>query len=324
VNASWAVSARTLALATLVTLSLAYTLGCASLLNADFDRSPASGDDETDGGDAWTDDTPDGMGGGDVGSSEGSAFDGRPPPDASAPDTSLFEGPPDGAAAQRALSLVEATSTPASYNVWANIFNDPAGPGSCTFQYVSGCQLSQCMQGTGKLPPNGAGTIHVTAAVDTVLAPMPDSGVYNNAVGSQALWSPGSPVHFTATGGDVPGFDETLVGPDAITLTAPPLSGTTFSRSQPLTIQWTGGAFAARVLMAIGSVTANPGLQALCWALPSAGQGSIDPAVLQLLPPGQISLSVAGEARRQLFPSPTLEVHIIARSEIITIPLVLE
>jgi hypothetical protein len=179
------------------------------------------------------------------------------------PDAS--DAGPDGLAPTRALSVVVASSSPSGYSVFVDLHDDPQGFGACTYQYVSGCEIAACdYSGPPHNSPAGAGTIHVAASADVFLAPDPDGGVYPTANGPAPLWTPGASVHFTATGGAISGFDETLIGPGVITVSSPQ-SNATLRRDQPLTVQFIAGA-GPRVLMALTVAATQPEVQALCWA----------------------------------------------------------
>jgi hypothetical protein len=96
----------------------------------------------------------------------------------------------------------------------------------------------------------------------------------------------------TASGGEVPAFEQTFDVPDALLLTQPVYDTFTpqeFSRGSDVTLQWLGGT--ADVILNVQAVSDRPdgmpGYVTFYCAFPSeAGSGVVPGAVLQALPSG--------------------------------------
>jgi hypothetical protein len=172
------------------------------------------------------------------------------------------------------------------------------GVTACPRTVVDGCNVYVC-----PAPPDGgapvpgsmpaAGTLRITAGMQTImLAPQPD-GSYVRATGAMMLWQGGESISFSAMGQAVPAFAGAVIAPSALTLMTPtlPAAGThlVVSRSTPLGLSWSG--------QSAGNVRAElqtaDGLTTIYCSFPaSAGTGTVSTRVLGNLPIGDGNLFV--------------------------------
>ncbi len=195
---------------------------------------------------------------------------------------------------------------------------DAGAPPDCEPVVIGPCVVISCVQGT---PVGGAGSKNVAPAGDITIADTTagksqvftaSAGGYQFTGQSSIPAKPGDSITFTAAGGEVPAFSQTLVAPLAITPSpfacpdaaadASP-SSCPISRSQDLAVGWSGGDHGSAVvtLSSFGGGCNNPQscppLQstAVCKFDVSGGAGTIPKAVLSRFPESNVQIGYAAE-----------------------------
>jgi hypothetical protein len=184
---------------------------------------------------------------------------------------------------------------------------------------IGPCVVTSCVQGT----PIGGGNARSVAPAGTVTISDTTSGAsrvftatsgnnYQDDGHAPATAKPGDSITFTAAGGEVPGFTQTLTAPQPITpspITCQDASvdasspGCSISRSRDLTVTWSGGDHgnALVVLQATGAgcnnVQSCPPLSSLAACrFDVAAQGGVIPKdVLARFPESSVQLSYSAE-----------------------------
>jgi hypothetical protein len=236
-------------------------------------------------------------------------------------DAAVDDAAPPDASLPRAIGL-SYVFVHGGQAFYATFSASTEGPGSCIVQDLGSCEIDWCDPMTAPVPPRPhAGELTVAAPGGTSTgAPAADGGYV--ATGS-ASWVGGESVTFTAEGGEVPGFTETLTGPADLASIDEPAFGepVTIALDQPLRVRWTGAA-AETVLVVVGYSAGDAQVQLRCFLPGSAGEGEVPAAALARLEPGNAQLSVLTEDRR-VVPAGDFEVRLGARGRLFNAPAVL-
>ena len=188
-------------------------------------------------------------------------------------------------------------------------YGSPTGGGSagttCQAHEDGPCVAYTCtVQSNGGDPSGGratkqphAGEIRLELAGGVItLAPRED-GSYAAATGQTKLFGAAEPVKVRAAGDAVPAFEQSIVTPSAVTVTAPawPALGQALSvrRGAPLDVAWTGGE-AGVVYVSAGGLNAagDRSASVACRFDGKAGRATIPGAVTdKLIPTSQGALS---------------------------------
>lgn len=165
---------------------------------------------------------------------------------------------------------------------------------ACTMQQQLGpCVLQTCT--TGLTGAASAGLITISGGAETMtLAPAMDK-TYAQQTASERLFMGGETLTYSAQGADIPAFTKTLTAPARATITSPakPSTSLAVSRTQDLTVTWTGGAGGKVQVALIGATIAST---LLCRFEASAGTGTIPAAALAMLPAGNGGFAMASIA----------------------------
>jgi hypothetical protein len=179
-----------------------------------------------------------------------------------------------------ALSFVFARN---GQSTFVQFRSEPEGPDSCLVELISGCRVISCELGSPELPWPHAGTITIdSSSTDQTLTPNSD-GTYGPAMGGPPAWSGGEPVRITATGGEVPAFDETFAGPaNPDEILEPDFSQALvpISMNAPLEARWSGGSGFANLVVGCNQVGLQQQVQIRCPFPAEAGVGSMSVDVL--------------------------------------------
>ena len=191
---------------------------------------------------------------------------------------------------------------------FADIGVPPSATNSCNVYYQGPRANPDLFLGAAQFLD--AGTLTLTTRTGSTLQVIPDtisgSGVLYEAPLPEALGA-GNYSIAGAGGADVGAFGPVSLGvPTLINVTSNFADGTTFSRSTPLQVTWTGGGSSDMVLIYGRSYKLGAGVQPpvsdpgqfrsmafVCSTTASAGQFSVPVDVLQQLPTGQLSLTVS-------------------------------
>lgn len=179
---------------------------------------------------------------------------------------------------------------------------------SCTVMMSGACLIQTCPVSQPPPPFVSAGNLTLSGGARTItLMPRADKGYTVSSDGTQALWSGGEMLSFSATGADVPAFTASLVAPGPIAITSPtaPSGGgkLSVSRTSDLTMTWTGGG-SAQFRGGITAVYNNGASSAavVCTAPASAGSFTIPASLIGQLPqsPTSAGLFGASAAKKQV------------------------
>lgn len=172
------------------------------------------------------------------------------------------------------------------------------GSGSaCDIHEDGPCRVTDCTTqpsdaGTPTYETVGAGTIQVLGA-NQPLSLTPDSGgSYTAITGQERLWSGGETLTVSASGGEVPAFQETLFAATPVTLSSPslPAPGTpmTLSTSGPLHVAWSGGMGGTVTAMLTRSITGatTRSVMLMCTFPATDGAGTVPASAMAAIPAG--------------------------------------
>ena len=166
---------------------------------------------------------------------------------------------------------------------------------TCDIQDDGLCRITDCTS-SGTTTPSyetvSAGVLQLSGGNQPLTLTPDASGTYAAVTGQERLWSSGATLTVTASGADVPAFQETLYGAAPVTLTSPvlPPAGTqgVISTSTPLTVTWSGGV-AGTVLVMLsrtiqGSTTRS--VTVSCTYPAADGSGTVPASAMGALPIG--------------------------------------
>jgi uncharacterized protein (TIGR03437 family) len=191
---------------------------------------------------------------------------------------------------------------------FADIGVPPVATNSCNVYYQGPRANPDLFLGAAQFLD--AGTLTLTTRTGSTVQVTPDtisgSGVLYEAPLPEVLGA-GNYSVAAAGGADVGAFGPVSLGvPTLISVTSNFADGTTFSRSTPLQVAWTGGGSSDMVLIYGRSYKLGTGVQPpvsdpgqfrsmafVCSTTASAGQFAVPVDVLQQLPTGQLSLTVS-------------------------------
>jgi hypothetical protein len=169
---------------------------------------------------------------------------------------------------------------------------------ACELTTVGACSVSVCPenQGVNSAVYASAGVISVTSTEvmgSATLTPAADGTYSMPEVDFEGFFTGLEPIHFKATGGEVPAFDADLDIPLVLLLSSPPYvegaSGIDVQRSENLALTWTRGAESELLYINGGSARPDgqPGRASIACQFPSLpGNGTVDSTLLQKLAPG--------------------------------------
>jgi hypothetical protein len=219
-----------------------------------------------------------GSGSGGAGGSGGSATGGS-----GGSDDSSAAGGSGGVPLGDGQIFAEQTTEPLGFTLEATFESWESGP-RCTSRTLGACRIDVCDRSS--VPRRAAGTVGVSSGVvERTISPI--DTLYPGINEAMRLWEDGASVRLFAQGGEVPGLDETLIGPGPLTVLEPlPTAGEVLvDRAQPLVARWSGGA-GASVVVAVGGQNANEdNLTVQCSFSPSDGVGTVPSSELAELSP---------------------------------------
>jgi len=179
----------------------------------------------------------------------------------------------------------------------ASFFEIPAQYQGCTTTTIGACTVSDCAAAAdGGTPPDGgqvgAGTLTFTGLVDGGVTLAPNAmGSYVTSIQAQ-LFTAGSTLQVSSTGGAVPAFNGSVMAPEALVLTTPACPSNDcgmISKAAGLPLAWTGGSsgsFGVQLLSGSGQIS--------CSFPAAGGAGSVPAAALASLSLGAGTLIVGG------------------------------
>ena len=171
-------------------------------------------------------------------------------------------------------------------------------PSRCTRDVQGECTVLDCPTGPGMLASAGALAID-GAAQPLSLAPNDDNS-YTRVMSESPLYAGGETLAFSASGGDVPAFSESVTAPGKAQITSPakPAQFLDVDKTTGLRITWTGGGTGFLQLALFAGTTTT--LSVSCRFPIEAGQGMIPPVTLTALPAGQGGFTMAAVAETEL------------------------
>jgi hypothetical protein len=165
-----------------------------------------------------------------------------------------------------------------------------SGVNPCTQSMVGSCQVLDCPMDAGSFvltqTMHSAGPVSIGGTLlDGGMTITPRDGGYSIALAFARAWNGGETLTVSAPGDEVPAFSgQTVTAPNDFTLTAPACAAASCgsaSRSQPLTVSWTGGA-ATGLSATLTTTGQGRYINATCPL--GASPASIPAAVLAALP----------------------------------------
>lgn len=138
---------------------------------------------------------------------------------------------------------------------------------------------------SGKLTISGL----LPASKGSITIAAPTRGTYEDR-GARKLWNGGETIRITTEGAEVPAFDQYVVAPTPVELTAPTMvDGLAVDRTKPLRFAW-NGTTAGRVQVLLQNYPEQQTL--LCQRPTASGDAQISAAALGLLSSGAVYVSV--------------------------------
>jgi hypothetical protein len=244
---------------------------------------------------------------------EGTPVDGssRDAPDGAAPADSAAAAPdlapPIAGYGNVFVYLTHSTSGSFDFrstSVGATFYDAIPATGTATCNAVTDaeCVVTACSgtSSSGTATEAAAGDVTVAGAGQTVMLHTAlDS---HQTVSAQTLyWTGGETLDITSTGATVGAFNDSLVVPSQIQVSAPYLPAGTavpISRASGLTLNWTGGG-AGDAVFILSAVGASGSVSAVC-RYPASQPPKVMPAsVLSLFPAGMASFSASTQAQHE-------------------------
>lgn len=197
-------------------------------------------------------------------------------------------------------TTVSAGSTTYTSSMVSAYFADaPAGsaPSNCKTSTVDACTVNECdltggsSSDAGVVTPPNAGTITVRGGMLPAdgwsIEPKGSAGTYTPMTSQEAVFKGGDSLRVSATGGDVPAFDNVSVhAPNDLELSQPTFDAqrrTTLDRTKDLDVAWSG-ASEGRVVIDVSTSQANHhSVNIHCVVDAASGQAKVPSAALAKL-----------------------------------------
>jgi hypothetical protein len=153
---------------------------------------------------------------------------------------------------------------------------------------------------TGPAALASAGTLAIDGAAQPVSLAPNDDNSYTRLTSDAPLYAGGETLAFSASGGDVPAFSESVTAPGKaqITLPAKPAQYLDVDKTTGMRITWTGGGSGFLQLALFAGTTTT--LSVSCRFPIASGQGNVSPVVLGSLPAGQGGFTIAAVAETEV------------------------
>lgn len=258
--------------------------------------------------------------------------------DASSPATASEAGPPDAHPSDAPSSSTDGPAVPTQGPFGEISFTDVKGAGGfltagfyentaqaangCTTTAIGACTIATCDPNADATPPPlpQAGIVFFSGGTlpEAGLGLVPqDGGVYGTAQHDSPLFAAGDMLQAKATGGDVPAFSGTVVGPAAVTLTAPVADGGRhqIDTSSELPVAWTGGETGATVAVQLVAFKGSTPISIGCRFDAAAGSGTVPKAVIAQLAGSTGSLYVS-QLRASSLDAGRFAVRLVAAVEV--------
>lgn len=180
-------------------------------------------------------------------------------------------------------------------NVSASFAHDPS---RCSRDVQGECTVLSCPTTASTLA--SAGTLAIDGAAQPVSLAPNDDNSYTNLTSDAPLYAGGETLAFSASGGDVPAFSETVTAPGKARITSPakPDDYLDVDKTTGLRVEWTGGGAGFLQLALFAGTTTS--LSVACRFPIAAGSGIVPPATLSALPAGQGGFTMAAVAETEV------------------------
>jgi hypothetical protein len=171
-------------------------------------------------------------------------------------------------------------------------------PTRCSRETQGECTVLSCPTGAGALA--SAGTLAVDGAAQPVSLAPNDDNSYTRVMSDTPLYVGGETLAFSASGGDVPAFSDTVTAPGKAQITSPakPAQYLDVDTMTGLRITWTGGGTGSLQLALFAGTTTT--LSVSCRFPIAAGSGMVPAVTLGSLPVGQGGYTMAAVAETEV------------------------
>lgn len=156
----------------------------------------------------------------------------------------------------------------------------------CAQTSAGSCTRAVCPPPSSAATPfPTAGTINITGGVQDPVTLTPDAaGLYSSDLtNTEALFTAGQTLSFTAAGDEVPSFSSSVTGPGSLTLTSPVFSvgQVTIDTTADLGVAWTGGASGEVVTTLGGTLPGSEDqISVYCYFDAAGGTGTVPAALM--------------------------------------------
>jgi hypothetical protein len=174
-------------------------------------------------------------------------------------------------------------------------FIDASASGRCTVTEEGTCRTISCPTSRSSLRSASAGAVHLKAGSHSADL-LPEFNGYPNVQETGAFFEGGEELSIRGDGDAVRSFSTQVTAPSPVMVTAPLDATVVVSKTQELTLTWTGDSAGVLVFQLSGKVDQND-VKVQCRFLPSAGTAVVPGSAFEALPAGKYTAQVFTRSR---------------------------